>query len=212
MHNFKGLYGITDSRLQSDDQTMMKTVELALLGGMKVLQYRDKSHDKNKRIRQAEVLKVLCHSHQALLIINDDIELAAEVEADGVHLGQQDASITHARRRLGEYAILGISAENSLQQAHIAIDQGADYIAFGRFFPSQTKPDAKPATLSVLSAAQEAFNQPIVAIGGITVDNAPDVIAAGADMVAVVNNLFAAPDIQLRARQFSQMFKASYNR
>ena len=206
MHRFKGLYGITDSQLQPDDQTLMETVELALIGGMKVLQYRDKSSDQSKRVRQASALRTLCHSHQALLIINDDIELAAEVEADGVHLGQQDDSIVHARKRLGDYAILGISAENSLAQAHIAIDQGVDYIAFGRFFPSRTKPDAKPADLSVLSEARATFEHPIVAIGGITVDNAPDVIAAGADMVAVINNLFAAPDIQYQARQFSKLF------
>ena len=206
MHRLKGLYGITDSQLQPDDQTMMETVELALIGGMKVLQYRDKSEDHAKRVRQAGALKALCHRHQALLIINDDIELAAEVEADGVHLGQQDESIEYARQRLGDYAIIGISAENSIAQAHIAIDQGVNYIAFGRFFPSQTKPDAKPANISLLSEARAKFDRPIVAIGGITVDNAPEIITAGADMVAVINNLFAAPDIQYRAREFGKLF------
>ncbi len=209
MHRLKGLYGITDCQLQPDDKTLMETVELALIGGMKVLQYRDKSHDMAKRVRQAGALKALCHRHQALLIINDDIELTAEVEADGVHLGQQDDLIENARKRLGDYAIIGISAENSIAQAKAALEQGANYLAFGRFFPSLTKPDAKPADMSLLAEARAQFDQPIVAIGGITVDNAPDIIAAGADMVAVINNLFSAPDIQYRAREFTRLFTGS---
>lgn len=207
MHRFKGLYGITDNQLQPNDCSMMGTVEMALIGGMKILQYRDKSNDKKKRTRQAGSLRTLCHSYQALLIINDDVDLAIEVEADGVHLGQEDSSIIKARKRLGDYAILGVSAENSLIQARIAIDQGADYIAFGRFFQSSTKPEAKPAELSILSEAHAQFNHPIVAIGGITVDNAPEVITAGADMVAVVHNLFSAPDILNQARKFTTIFK-----
>ncbi|MGI9273296.1 MAG: thiamine phosphate synthase [Endozoicomonas sp.] len=202
----KGLYGVTDSQLLPDDRILFDAVEQALMGGMKVLQYRDKSLDHDKRLRQAAALKVLCHKHQALLIINDDIELAASVEADGVHLGQQDESLTAARERLGDYAIIGISCEGSMEQAQLAVDQGADYIAFGRFFPSRTKPDAKPAELSLLPEARERFQLPIVAIGGITVDNAPQLIEAGTDMIAVVHNLFAAPDILSRARAFSQQF------
>ncbi|WP_330926918.1 thiamine phosphate synthase [Candidatus Sororendozoicomonas aggregata] len=206
MHRLKGLYGITDSRLLPDDETMMVFVEQALTGGMKVLQYRDKSSDHSRRLRQAGALKALCHHYQALLIINDDIQLAADVEADGIHLGQKDASIDEARSRLGDYAVIGISAENSLPQALTGVERGADYIAFGRFFPSSTKPDAKQANISVLKDAKKLFRQPVVAIGGITVDNAPELIAAGADMIAVVNNLFSAPDIQYRAREFSQLF------
>ena len=206
MHRLTGLYGITDSQIQPDDKTLMETVELALIGGMKVLQYRDKSTDSARRARQAGALKALCHQHQALLIINDDIELAVEVEADGVHLGQEDDSVIKARKRLGDYAIIGISAENSIAQAKEAAEQGVNYLAFGRFFPSLTKPEAKPANIALLTEAKARFDLPIVAIGGITVDNASDIIAAGADMVAVINNLFTASDIQYRAREFNQLF------
>ena len=202
----KGLYGVTDSQLLPDDRILLEAVEQALMGDMKVLQYRDKSLDHEKRLRQASTLRVLCHKYGALFIINDDIELAAESEADGVHLGQQDESVESARNRLGDYAIIGISCEGSLDQARAAVEQGANYIAFGRFFPSRTKPDAKPADLSLLPAAKEAFNIPVVAIGGITVDNAPQLVEVGADMVAVVHNLFASTDIQSRARSFAELF------
>lgn len=202
----KGLYGVTDSQLLPDDRILLEAVEQALIGGMKVLQYRDKSLDSEKRFRQASALKVLCHRYQALFIVNDDIELAAEVEADGVHLGQQDESLAAARERLGEYAIIGISCEGSIEQAKSAVESGANYIAFGRFFPSRTKPDAKPADLSLLPEAKDRFNLPVVAIGGITVDNASQLIEAGADMIAVVHNLFASSDIQSRARELSELF------
>ena len=206
MHRFHGLYGITDSQLQPDDRILIETVEQALLGGMKVIQYRDKSLDSAKRLRQAGALKVLCHQHQALLIINDDVELTLDVEADGVHLGQHDESLLSARERLGEYALIGISCGNSLENAKAAVEQGASYIAFGKFFPSRTKPEAKQADLSILSAARQQFNLPVIAIGGITLENASSTIDAGADMVAVVNNLFTAQDIRERARQFTQLF------
>ncbi|WP_257281254.1 MULTISPECIES: thiamine phosphate synthase [unclassified Endozoicomonas] len=202
----KGLYGVTDSQLLPDDRILMEAVEQALMGGMKVLQYRDKSLDREKRLRQASTLRVLCHNYGALFIINDDIELAAESEADGVHLGQQDESVDSARKRLGDYAIIGVSCEGSLDLAHTAVEEGANYIAFGRFFPSRTKPDAKPAELSLLPSAKEVFKVPVVAIGGITVDNAPQLIEAGTDMVAVVHNLFASADIRTRARSFTELF------
>ena len=206
MHRFKGLYGVTDSQLQPDDRILLETVEQALEGGMKVLQYRDKSLDHDKRLRQAAALKMLCLKHQAIFLINDDVDLALEVEADGVHLGQQDECLADARKRLSDYAIIGISCEGSLELAKKAEEQGADYVAFGRFFPSRTKPDAKTADLSVLPEAKEVIKVPVVAIGGITVDNAPEVINGGADMLAVVHNLFSAQNIQDRAREFNALY------
>lgn len=206
MHRFHGLYGVTDSQLQPDDRILIETVEQALMGGMKVLQYRDKSLDAGKRLRQAGALKVLCRRYQALLIINDDVELALDVEADGVHLGQQDDALTSARQRLGDYALIGISCENSLEKARIAAQEGANYLAFGKFFPSRTKPDAKNAELSILTEARQQFDLPVVAIGGITLQNANSVIDAGADMVAVVNNLFAAQNIRQRSHDFGALF------
>ena len=207
MHRLKGLYGVTDSQLQPDDHILMETVEQALKGGMKVLQYRDKSLDNDKRFRQAGALKVLCHKYQAMLIINDDVDLALAVEADGVHLGQQDEALAEARKRLGDYAIIGISCENSIEQARTAVEQGADYIAFGRFFPSRTKPDAKPADIAILPEAKKRFDLPVVAIGGITVDNAPELVKGGADMLAVINNLFSTQDIQARAQSFNALYQ-----
>lgn len=203
----KGLYGITDSQLLPDDNSLLKAAEQALHGGMKVLQYRDKSDDHNKRLNQAGALKVLCHQHKALLIINDDVELAASVEADGVHVGQSDTSVMAVRERLGEYAIIGVSCEGSIDLAQKAVNAGANYVAFGKFFESKTKPDAKPANISLLPEAKQRFKVPVVAIGGITVDNAPQIIEAGADMIAVVNNLFAASDIQVRARALSKLYQ-----
>ena len=206
MHRFLGLYGVTDSQLQPDDRILLETVEQALQGGMKVLQYRDKSLDQDKRLRQAAALKMMCLKHQAIFLINDDVDLALEVEADGVHLGQQDECLADARERLGDYAIIGISCEGSLELAKKAEAQGADYVAFGRFFPSRTKPDARTADLSILPDAKEVIKVPVVAIGGITVDNAPEVIKGGADMIAVVHNLFAAQNIQDRAREFNALY------
>ena len=203
----KGLYGVTDSHLLPDDNSLLHAAEQALHGGMKVLQYRDKSDDQKKRLRQAGALKVLCHQHQAILIINDDVELAVAVEADGVHVGQSDASVAEARSRLGDCAIIGVSCGGSIELAQKAVDAGASYIAFGKFFDSRTKPDAKTASLSVLPEAKQRFEVPVVAIGGITVDNASQIIEAGADMIAVVNNLFAASDIQLRARELSGFYQ-----
>ena len=203
----KGLYGVTDSHLLPDDNSLLRSAKAALQGGMTVLQYRDKSDNQEKRLRQAGALKILCHQHQALLIINDDAELAVSVEADGVHVGQSDASVAQARARLGEYAIIGVSCEGSLELAQKAVDDGVSYIAFGRFFVSKTKPDAKPADLSLIPAAKQRFNVPVVAIGGITVDNAPQIIEAGADMIAVVNNLFSAPDVQVRARELTDLYQ-----
>lgn len=206
MHRFQGLYGVTDSKLQPDDRILLETVEQALQGGMKVLQYRDKSLDHEKRFRQAAALKMLCLKYQAIFLINDDVDLALEVEADGVHLGQQDECLADARERLGDYAIIGISCEGSLDYARQAEAQGADYVAFGRFFPSRTKPDAKTAELSILPEAKAMIKVPVVAIGGITVDNAQELINGGADMVAVVHSLFAAQNIQDRARELTALF------
>lgn len=204
--SLSGLYGITDSKLMPDDQQMLTQVESALRGGMKILQYRDKSTDSDKRLRQACALKTLCQRYDALLLINDDTDLALACCADGVHLGQSDGSIARARNTLGAHAVIGITCHDSLALARQAISEGADYVAFGAFFPSKTKPDAKPAPHSLLAEARRQLDLPVVAIGGITVDNAHQLIDAGADMVAVIHALFAAEDIPQRARAFQQLF------
>lgn len=202
-----GLYGITDSKLMPDLESMLSQVEAALQGGCGIIQYRDKSADTELRHRQAAALLALCHRYNGLLLINDDIALAKAVSADGVHLGQGDGNHQSARHELGPDAIIGITCHDSLELAEQACACDADYVAFGAFFASQTKPDAKPAPMHLLHDAKQNLPVPVVAIGGITVDNAHQIIDAGADMLAVVNSLFSAEDITARAESFQQLFR-----
>ncbi|MGA2655694.1 MAG: thiamine phosphate synthase, partial [Gammaproteobacteria bacterium] len=153
-------------------------------------------------------LRILCNKYDALLLINDDIELAKICNADGVHLGQSDVALVKAREYLGENAIIGITCHDSLELAQKAVNEGADYISFGCFFPSKTKPQAKPAPLSVLTKAREQFKLPIVAIGGITQQNAQLLIQAGADLLAVSAGLFDSPDIDLLSGQILSMINS----
>ena len=201
-----GLYAITDSSLD-DDTTLREAVEQALQGGARLLQYRDKSDDHGKRLRQASLLKTLCARRDALLIINDDFELAKQCRADGVHLGRDDASVAQARAALGDGGIIGVSCYNRLALARRAQQQGADYVAFGAFYPSPTKPDAAAATLDLLQQARTELTVPICAIGGITIETAPALVEAGADMLAVISGVFRQPDIAHAASQFSRLFR-----
>lgn len=203
-----GLYAITDADLMPDDATLHAAVSAALRGGARIIQYRDKSDDHSKRLRQARLLAALCRAAEVPLLINDDVALAAACGAAGVHLGQSDAALTAARRQLGPEAIIGITCHDQLPLALEAEAGSADYVAFGAFFPSRTKPGALPAPLSLLHQARSQLNCPIVAIGGLSVDNAEQVIAGGADMIAVIHALFAQPDIEARARTFSAQFDA----
>jgi len=202
----RGLYGITDSSLCPDDASLTQAVEAALLGGMRVLQYRDKHASAEVRLRQALALRTLCEAHQAVFIINDDVELARQCKAHGVHLGREDGAITLARRQLGDGAIIGSSCYDRLELALEAQDQGADYIAFGRFHASNTKPDTVQAPLELLDQARGRLAVPICAIGGITVANGAELVQRGAHLLAVINGLFAASDIRQRAREFSTFF------
>lgn len=207
MKTLRGLYAITDSQLLADGR-LLPYVEAALKGGAKLLQYRDKSEDAARRLRQAEALRELCLRHGAQLIINDDAELAARLGV-GLHLGQEDGSLAAARALLGRDAIIGATCHARLELAEQARQEGASYIAFGRFFDSQTKPGAPAATPELLEQARARFRLPIVAIGGVTLDNAPALINRGASMVAVIHALFAAEnaaEVERRARAFSQLF------
>ena len=208
-----GLYAITDAQL---GEHLLTSVAAALAGGATLVQYRDKlspsltttelSFEQARRHREASALLALCRQHQVPLLINDDIELAASIAADGVHLGQSDGHIATARARLGSQAIIGITCHNRLDLADKAWKEGASYLAFGAMFTSSTKPQANQCPLSTLSAARAQFPLPLVAIGGITPDNVGTVIRAGADAVAVISNLWQAIDIQQQAYQFSQEF------
>lgn len=201
----QGIYIITDSVLLQG--RLVASVEAALQGGAQIVQYRDKSSDSAKRLHQAQQLKQLCQHYNIPLIINDDLELAAQLDV-GVHLGQQDGSITLARQRLGAKAIIGATCHNSLEFAQQAAQQGASYLAFGAFYPSSTKPLAQLAQLDTLTQAKHLFNLPVVAIGGITLDNAMPLINAGANYVAVISDIFARPveEIRQRTQSFNQLF------
>ncbi|MBS99293.1 MAG: thiamine phosphate synthase [Oceanospirillaceae bacterium] len=204
-----GVYAITDAKLMPTTDQLLTQVELALRGGVRLVQYRDKSDDRVKRYAQAQALNALCQHYSIPLLINDDIELARLVSAAGVHLGQSDGTLAEARSALGEDALIGITCHDQIQLARAAVAGGANYVAFGAFFPSSTKPSAIRAPLSLLSAARAELNCPIVAIGGISVDNASQVISAGADMIAVVNALFAPGETESRAHSLSRLFSES---
>jgi thiamine-phosphate pyrophosphorylase len=199
-----GLYLISNHQ-DHDSQRLFDDVRLALLGGVKILQYRDKSGEQEKHLSQCLQLRKMTSDFGCLLIINDDARLAQQVDADGVHLGQEDGNISQARQLLGEDKIIGISCYNQIELARQAANQGADYIAFGRFFPSRTKPDAKQAHPEILHRAR-TLQLPVVAIGGISQDNAPGLIKAGAEMIAVIDAVFGQGDIKTATKQFQNLF------
>jgi thiamine-phosphate pyrophosphorylase len=205
-----GLYAITDSALLPPER-LVRAVEAALRGGAVMVQYREKSLPSSERISQARNLVAACNNARVPLIINDDPELAERVRASGVHLGQSDASLQAARERLGETAIIGATCHASLDLASHADQASADYLAFGRFFPSTTKPDAPAASADILGKAR-GLGKPVTAIGGITLQNGESLIRSGADMLAVVGGLFDGDDdlIEHRARQFTRLFAAHH--
>jgi len=201
----RGLYAITDTALQAPEELAAR-VQQAIDGGARLIQYRDKSGDTARREQQARTLVEQCTAHQVKLIINDDVALAGAVGAHGVHLGRDDAGIAAARELLGQSAIIGVSCYNQWSLAEQAVHLGADYIAFGRFFPSATKPDAVRADPALLSRAQREFDIPVAAIGGITRENAGSLIAAGADLLAVVRDIFGAGDVTAAAQAYQTLF------
>ena len=204
-HNLRGLYAITDEGLMAEKNFSIMA-EQALLGGARLIQYRDKSDNSEKRLHQATALKKLCEQTSSLLIINDDINLANSVQAHGVHLGKEDMSIEQARQQLPANSIIGISCYDQLDLALAAEKAGANYVAFGAFFTSPTKPDANTATLELLKKAKQQLHIPICCIGGITLNNASTLIEQGADMTAIITDLFSRDDIQASASQFTRLF------
>lgn len=194
-----GLYVITQTTAKSPD-TIINEVAAAIKGGAVVVQYRDKNPVDALFIGR-ELVKI-CHQANVLLLINDDIELAKQVGADGVHLGREDGAIASARSRLGSDAIIGVSCYNAVEQALVAQAQGATYAAFGRFFPSSSKPLALPADIETLRQAKLALTIPIVAIGGILPNNGAQLLAAGAGLLAVIGGVFDhQPEQSARAYQ-----------
>ena len=195
----RGLYAITPEI--ADSETLLRSVAQALEGGIAMLQYRRKD---GQRLDEARNLARMCRDRAVPFVVNDDIDIAIASGADGAHLGRDDGDLAAARSRL-KGKILGVSCYNSPDAAHAAVAAGADYVAFGSVFPSPTKPAALRAPLSLFGAAR-ALGVPLVAIGGITLQNAPQLIAAGADCLAVISDLFEAPDIAEKARAYSKLF------
>lgn len=203
-NNLKGLYVITDDQLSGEH--LLTHVQQALAGGARLVQYRSKTGSEAAREHTARAILELCREQRVPLLINDDVELAAKIGADGVHLGQDDGRVIAARNKLGSGAIIGVTCHASLELAQTAQDEGASYVAFGRFFNSNTKPEAPPADLNILREAKEVLDIPVCAIGGITPDNAPDLIEGGADMLAVIHGVFGQPDVHMAARHYAQLY------
>ncbi len=206
--NLRGLYAITDNKLIKTKEFVNK-VEQAIIGGAKIIQYRDKSQNYQLRLEQAQALSQLCKKYQIPLIINDDVTLAKQVGADGVHLGKDDVDIATARAQLGKQAIIGISCYNQLSLALDAVKAGANYVAFGRFFNSATKPNAIGCSVEILREARQRLNCPLVAIGGVTPDNGNELIKAGADCLAVISGLFGQADVTAAAQKYAKIYASS---
>ena len=202
----RGLYLITELPGQRPESAWFETVETALVNGVAVLQFRDKSGDRGYRLRLATALGDLCRTYGVSFIVNDDVDLAVETGADGVHLGRDDRDLVDTRERLGANALIGVSCYDDLARARDAETMGADYVAFGRFFPSRTKPSAGSAGLEVLQRARQALTIPRVAIGGVDLNNAPSLIEAGADSVAVIGAVFESPDPAATVRRLCALF------
>jgi thiamine-phosphate pyrophosphorylase len=201
-----GLYAITPDT--ADTAALIAQVRAAIEGGARCVQYRNKTADAERALEQARALKALCGELGATFIVNDRIDVAAAVGADGVHLGRGDGSVSAARAACPRRVIVGVSCYDDFERARAAAAEGADYIAFGSFFPSTVKPGAVRATPDLLRRARREIALPLVAIGGITVENAPPLIEAGAHAIAVISALFAAPDVRHAAQQLSALFES----
>lgn len=207
-NQLRGLYAIT-SQEPAHNTALSAQVEAAIQGGARIIQYRNKGEDQPRQLNEATQLLAICRTHQIPLIINDDLTLARRIGADGVHLGRDDQGLTQARKKLGPSAIIGVSCYNNLRRAQDAQTAGADYVAFGRFFSSATKPHAIQADIGLLHHARRELHIPMVAIGGITPENGVPLVQAGADMLAVIQGIFAQPDIRSACRKFATLFEDS---
>jgi thiamine-phosphate pyrophosphorylase len=204
-----GLYAITPDALCADPNTLEVAVAAALRGGARLIQYRDKRSARPQRLVNATRLAALCRAQGAALIVNDELTLALEAGAAGVHLGTRDGSVAEARAALGPEAIIGATCGASEERAQAALAAGASYVAFGRFFASNTKPEAPPAAIEWLREARARIAGPVCAIGGVTPDNGAALLTAGVDWLAAVEGVFGDPDpavVETRARRYAALF------
>lgn len=200
-----GLYAVTPD--YTNGEKLIAAVSSVLNGGCKLVQYRDKTSPPTERVARARALLKLCQNADAKLLINDDLPLAILIKADGAHLGKDDGNLAAARAILGPGKILGTSCYADYAAAHEAQRYGADYVAFGAIFSSPTKPNAPNATVDLFKRAKTELSAASCAIGGLTLANAPGVISAGADLLAVITDLFSAPDITARALAYQRLFE-----
>ena len=200
----KGLYAITPD--MADSNSLLQKTQLAIEGGAFMVQYRSKIQDRDVKMQQCAAILRLCREYEIPCIVNDDVDMCRVLEADGVHLGEKDDNIAEVRRILGEDAIIGSSCYDQLNRANEAQKEGASYVAFGAMYPTSTKPNAPRASLALLREAKREIQIPIVAIGGITMNNAHDVIETGIDAIAVINSLYESTSIKETAETFSHMF------
>lgn len=201
---FSGLYAVTPD--WEDTEQLVKAVRASLEGGARLVQYRTKSNDIALQHEQASELLGLCREFDVPLLVNDNLRLAALIDADGIHIGAGDVTLREARIVLGPARIIGVSCYNKLHFAVEAEKGGADYVAFGSFFASPTKPHAIPAPLTLLREAKQQLHLPVIAIGGITLENAATLVEAGADAIAVISGLFECDDIRAAAFAFDGLF------
>jgi len=200
-----GIYAITPDLIDTTNLVML--TQQVLISGVQLIQYRNKIADNALKLEQAALLSTLCHEFNTPLIINDDLDLAIKVGADGVHLGIEDITVVEARRRLGPGKIIGASCYNKLRYAIEAENYGADYVAFGSFYISSTKPGAVSAPINLLCKAKQCLQIPVVAIGGIDSENIVELVYKGADAVAVSSSIFNSINIQLETKKLSCIFK-----
>ncbi len=203
---FSGLYVITPDGLSSE--VLIARIAKALEGGARLVQYRRKELVRSGKVFEAMRIAELCRNAHALLIVNDDPGLAAEVGADGVHLGRDDGTIASAREIVGRQALVGVSCYDRLDLAVEAEEQGADYVAFGSFFPSSIKPGAVRPPVQLLTEARAVLSCPIVAIGGITLDRVAELLTAGANALAVISDIFQASDIRARTDAYVRLIES----
>ncbi len=204
----KGLYAVTPD--EPDTDALLAKVEAALLGGINILQYRNKQANHKLLTQQAQAILPLCRQYNVPLIINDSVKLCLTLDADGVHIGAEDGNLSEVRTRLGPNKILGASCYNRFDLALTAQQAGADYVAFGACFASTTKPNAPVASLDLFKLAQAQLHIPTVAIGGITLTNVLQAIDAGASAIAVINAIFNSSDVKLSTQQFAQLFDTNF--
>ena len=204
----RGLYVITDC-VNFDTPGLVSRTGQILDAGIAALQYRDKTTDASLRLERAIALQHLCRRHNTVFLINDDLELAARIGADGVHVGREDATYERCRTTLGPEAIIGISCYNQLDLALLAQNNGADYVAFGSFYPTTTKNTEYKADTALLMLARRSLTVPVAAIGGITPENGAVLVNAGADLLAVVSSVYASDDPRQAVGKFNALFNTN---